>query len=139
VAIDGETMTAVEQHVDAEAEREFDGSGCLVPGFVNCHVHLDKCMLGDVMRPTKSQTVQEAIYITWDHKRNYTLGEIADRAGPAVEAAIVNGTTAMPAGRRDSLADAGARDGPLPPGAGAPTSTKDQRFDVSGGHREPDQ
>lgn len=110
VAIDGETIAAVEQRVDAEAEREFDGSGCLlVPGFVNCHVHLDKCMLGDVMRPNESQTLQEAIYITWDHKRNYTPGEIADRASPAVEAAIVNGTTAIRA-----FADVGPIGGTVP-------------------------
>jgi cytosine deaminase len=52
-------------------------------------------MLGAVMRPNESQTLQEAIFITWDHKRSYTVEEIVGRASPVVEAAIVNGTTAM--------------------------------------------
>jgi cytosine deaminase len=96
VAIDGDRIAAVEPHVDADADQEYDGGGgLLVPGFVNAHQHLDKCMLGEVMRPNESQTLQEAIYITWDHKRAYTVEEIADRAAPVVEAAIRNGTTAM--------------------------------------------
>jgi cytosine/creatinine deaminase len=96
VAIDGETIAAIEPQIDGAAGGEHDGGGgLLVPGFVNAHQHLDKCMLGDVMRQNESQTLQEAIEITWDHKRNYTPEEIADRAGPVVEAGIVNGTTAV--------------------------------------------
>jgi cytosine deaminase len=52
-------------------------------------------MLGDVMRPNRSKTLQEAIYITWDHKRRYTTEEIVARAGSVVEAAIRHGTTVM--------------------------------------------
>ncbi|HEY4278541.1 MAG TPA: amidohydrolase family protein [Conexibacter sp.] len=97
VALDGDTIAAVEPEIHwAEAGREHDGGGgLLVPGFVNAHQHLDKCMLGDVMRQNESQSLQEAIEITWDHKRDYTSREIADRAGPVIEAAIDNGTTAM--------------------------------------------
>ena len=47
------------------------------------------------MRPNRSQTLQEAFYIAWDHKRSYTVEEIAARAVHVVEAAIRNGTTAM--------------------------------------------
>lgn len=96
VAIDGERIAAVEPGIDADAEREHDADGrLLVPGFVNAHQHLDKCMLAEVMRPNESQTLQEAIYITWDHKRGYTVEEIADRASPVVESAIRHGTTAI--------------------------------------------
>jgi cytosine deaminase len=96
VAIDGDRVAAVEPQVDADADQELEGGGgLLVPGFVNAHQHLDKCMLGEVMRPNESQTLQEAIYITWDHKRAYTVEEIADRAAPVVESAIRHGTTAM--------------------------------------------
>jgi hypothetical protein len=49
-------------------------------------------MLGDVMRPNESQTLQEAIEITWDHKRGYDSNEIEDRATPVVEQGIVNAT-----------------------------------------------
>ena len=96
VAIDGERIAAVEPSVQVDAEREYDGGGrLLVPGFVNIHQHLDKCMLGDVMRPNESQTLQEAIYITWDHKRGYEIEEIVGRAAHVVEEAIRYGTTAM--------------------------------------------
>lgn len=96
VAIDGERIAAVQPRVEAAAEEEYDGGGnLLLPGLVNAHQHLDKCMLGAVMRPNRSQTLQEAIYITWDHKRSYTVEEIVARATPVVEEAIRNGTTAM--------------------------------------------
>ena len=96
LGIEGERIAAVEQSIDVSADREIRAEGCLLsPGFVNLHVHLDKCMLGDVMRPNESQTLQEAIYITWDHKRGYTIDDIADRASPVVDAGIVNGTTAV--------------------------------------------
>ncbi|HZA59040.1 MAG TPA: amidohydrolase family protein [Solirubrobacterales bacterium] len=96
VGVEGEAIGAVEQSIDGSADREIDGQGCLLsPGFVNAHVHLDKCMLGEVMRPNQSQTLQEAIEITWDHKRSYTVEEIADRASPVVDLGILNGTTAV--------------------------------------------
>lgn len=96
VAIEGELIAAVEPSLRASAEREYDGQGhLLLPGLVNAHQHLDKTMLGNVMRPNRSQTLQEAIRITWDHKRAYSVDEIAERAAPVLEAAIVNGTSAM--------------------------------------------
>jgi cytosine deaminase len=96
VAIEGERIAAVERSVEASADEEYDGGGnLLIPGFVNAHQHLDKCMLGSVMRPNRSQTLQEAIHITWDHKRSYTVPEIVARAAPVLEVAIRNGTTAM--------------------------------------------
>lgn len=96
VAIDDQQIAAVEPSYEGAADREYEAEGrLLVPGFVNAHQHLDKCRLGEVMRPNESQTLQEAIYITWDHKRSYSVSEIVERAAPVVESAIVNGTTAM--------------------------------------------
>lgn len=96
VALDGDTIEAVEASYDGSGETEYEGEGnLLVPGFVNAHQHLDKSQLGDVMRPNESHSFMEAIYITIEHKRSYTVEEIADRAAPVVETAIVNGTTAM--------------------------------------------
>lgn len=96
LAIEGERIAAVEPGIEAQAEEEYDGGGnLLLPGFVNAHQHLDKCMLGSVMRPNRSQTLQEAIYITWDHKRSYSAEEIVSRAAPVVEEAIRYGTSAM--------------------------------------------
>ncbi|MDQ6816805.1 MAG: amidohydrolase family protein [Actinomycetota bacterium] len=96
VALEGDRIAAVEQTVEASAEQEYDASGnLLVPGFVNAHQHLDKCMLGDVMRPNRSQTLQEAIEITWEHKRRYTVDSIVARADLVLRTAICNGTTAL--------------------------------------------
>ncbi len=96
VALDGETIEAVEPSFDGSAEREYEGDGnLLVPGLVNAHQHLDKSRLGEVMRPNESHSFMEAIDITIEHKRSYTVEEIADRAGQVIETAIVNGTTAM--------------------------------------------
>ena len=62
IAIDAGTIAAVEPSVSGRASREIDARGRLVtPPLVNPHVHLDKALLGDVMRPNRSQTLQEAI------------------------------------------------------------------------------
>jgi cytosine deaminase len=96
VVIEGDSIAALEPSYEGAVDREYEGERrLLVPGFVNAHQHLDKTRLGDVMRPNESQTLQEAIYITWDHKRSYTAEEIVERASPVIERAIVNGTTAM--------------------------------------------
>ncbi|MBI4254232.1 MAG: amidohydrolase family protein, partial [Candidatus Rokubacteria bacterium] len=62
---------------------------------VNPHVHLDKALLGDVMRPNRSQTLPEAIEITWDFKRAYTEADIVERAGAVIEMAVREGTLAV--------------------------------------------
>jgi cytosine/creatinine deaminase len=96
VALEGDRIAAVEPTIAASAKQEYDASGdLLVPGFVDAHLHLDKCMLGDVMRPNRSQTLQEAIEITCEHKRRYTVDTIVARADPVLQTAICNGTTAL--------------------------------------------
>jgi cytosine deaminase len=96
IAIEDGRIAAVEAEIQGSADREIDAEGSLVlPGFVDGHMHLDKCMLGDVMRPNESQTLQEAIVITFDHKRSYELEEVIGRASQVVDRAIVNGTIAM--------------------------------------------
>ena len=96
LAIDEGRIVAIEAEMQIRATREIDAEGSLVlPGFVDGHMHLDKCMLGDNMRPNESQTLQEAIVITFDHKRSYQVEEIVERASQVLDAAIVNGTIAM--------------------------------------------
>ncbi|MDR7532052.1 MAG: amidohydrolase family protein [Armatimonadota bacterium] len=96
VGLAGGRIAAVAPTTDERGREEIDAAGGLVtPTFVNPHVHLDKTMLGDVMRPNVSQTLQEAIQITWDFKRAYTDDDIVGRAGPVVEAAVAYGTTIL--------------------------------------------
>ena len=96
IAIDAGTIAAVEPRVSGRASREIDARGRLVtPPLVNPHVHLDKALLGDVMRPNRSQTLQEAIAITWDFKRAYTETDIVERAGAVIQMAVREGTLAV--------------------------------------------
>jgi cytosine/creatinine deaminase len=96
IAIEGDRIAAVEPSIDGDAGQELDAAGNLViPGLVDAHIHLDKCMLNDVMRTNVSQTFRESIEITNEHKRAYTVDDILSRAGSVVETAIANGTTAM--------------------------------------------
>jgi cytosine/creatinine deaminase len=110
IAIAGGTISAVEPAIAGRAPREIDAGGRLVtPPFVNPHVHLDKARLGAVMRPNVSQTLQEAIEITWDFKRSYTQKDIAERAGAVLEMAVREGTLVVRA-----FADVGTVGGLMP-------------------------
>src|SRR3989338_5335852 len=110
IGIERGTITAVEPTVSARATREIDAGGRLVtPPFVNPHVHLDKALLGDVMRPNVSQTLQEAIEITWDFKRAYAEEDVVKRAGAVLEMAAREGTLVVRA-----FADVGTVGGLVP-------------------------
>jgi cytosine deaminase len=94
IAVTGERIEAVSARVPGKAAREIDAAGCLVtPGFVNLHLHADKSLLGEVMRPNQSGTLPEAIEITNDFKRAYDPEEVARRAGRVLEAGVQAGTT----------------------------------------------
>ena len=83
---------AVTPHMTAE--RTIDAEGRLaIPGFIDPHIHLDKVLIAESVRPNKSGTLTEAIEIIWDRKRNYSVDEIATRASQVIESAISNGVT----------------------------------------------
>src|SRR5262249_59422491 len=94
IALAKDRIAAVGPRSAATATREIDAAGCLVsPGFVNLHLHADKALLGERMRPNVSGTLPEAIEITNDFKRAYDPEEVARRAGRVLEAGGPNGTT----------------------------------------------
>jgi cytosine deaminase len=110
IGIDDGTIVAVEPAIAGRARREIDAGGRLVtPPLVNPHVHLDKAGLGAVMRPNRSQTLQEAIEITCDFKRHYTEQDIVERAGAVLEMAVREGTLAV-----RGFADVGTVGGVMP-------------------------
>ena len=85
---------AIERTISTKADEEIAALGRLVaPTYVNGHVHLDKCNLGDVMRPNKTNSFQECLEITWEQIRNYTVDDIVERASRAIREGILNGTT----------------------------------------------
>lgn len=110
IGIENGTIAAVEPAIRGRAAREIDAAGRLVtPPLVNPHVHLDKALLGAVMRPNRSQTLQEAIEITCDFKRHYTEQDIVERAGAVLEMAIREGTLVV-----RGFADVGTVGGLMP-------------------------
>jgi cytosine deaminase len=94
IGIENGRIVAVERQLATEAAAQLAADGNLAaPTYVNGHVHLDKCHLGDVMRPNKTNSFQECLEITWEHKRHYTVDDIVARASRAIEEGILNGTT----------------------------------------------
>ena len=94
IAIEKDRIARVEAKVAGKGGREIDAAGSLVlPGLFNLHLHADKCLLGEIMRPNLSGTLPEAIEITNDFKRKYDPAEVAERASRAIEAGVKNGTT----------------------------------------------
>jgi len=94
IAIAQGRITAVDPDLPASAAQTIDAAGDLVvPGFVNLHLHADKALLGEVMRPNVSGTLPEAIEITNDFKRKYDPAEVAQRASRVIETGVKNGTT----------------------------------------------
>jgi cytosine deaminase len=94
IGVTGDRIEAVGPHLSVRAGEEIDAAACLVaPGFVNLHLHADKSLLGEVMRPNLSGTLPEAIEITNDFKRAYDPEEVSRRAGRVLETGVQNGTT----------------------------------------------
>jgi len=94
IGVTGDRIETVQPRLAGTAAEEIDAAGCLVaPGFVNLHLHADKALLGEVMRPNLSGTLPEAIEITNDFKRAYDPEEVARRATRVLETGVQNGTT----------------------------------------------
>ncbi len=72
-----------------------DVAGRLVtPGLVEAHIHLDKALLHDRIAEG-AETVPDAIRLTAEAKRRFTVDDIRARARRVLDAAISAGTTAM--------------------------------------------
>ena len=94
IGITGDRISAIAEQLTDGAAKEIDAAGNLVvPTYINGHIHFDKCNLRDKMRPNKTYSWDECLELTWEHKAQYTVEDILDRAGRAVEEGILNGTT----------------------------------------------
>jgi cytosine deaminase len=94
IGIDKGLIATVAPMLAGTGQEEIDAAGSLVlPGLINLHLHADKSLLGEVMRPNLSGTLPEAIEITNAFKRNYDPEEVAARATRVLEAGVKNGTT----------------------------------------------
>ena len=78
-----------------QASRVIDGAGRLVTaGFVDAHVHLDKALLSS-RAPGLEGSLAEAIRVTGEAKRGFTVEDIRARARAVLDLAVRSGTTAM--------------------------------------------
>jgi cytosine deaminase len=81
---------------DADGAEVIDAAGRLcVAGFIEPHIHLDKALINESVRPNVSGTLDEAIEIIWERKRAYAVEEIAERAGGVIRSALANGVTRL--------------------------------------------
>jgi cytosine deaminase len=77
----------------AAATRDLGGR-LVTPGLVDAHVHLDKAFLSD-RAPGVEGTLAEAIRVTGEAKKRFTLEDIRTRARRVLDLAVRSGTTAM--------------------------------------------
>ena len=68
--------------ITKRARKTLDAKGMLVsPAFIDPHIHLDKVLIAEDLRPNVSGTLMEAIELIWERKRRYTVADIKRRAG----------------------------------------------------------
>lgn len=89
-------IAGIKKKSEKSADKVIDAGGKLVtPTFIDPHVHLDKALISEVVRPNVSGTLKEAIEIIWEKKRSYTIDDIRRRAVRVAEWAASNGTTIL--------------------------------------------
>ena len=69
-------------------------AGAVTPGLVEAHIHLDKALLLE-RAPSVEGTLAEAIRVTGEAKRRFTVEDIRARARAVLDMAVRHGTTAM--------------------------------------------
>ena len=96
IAIEKGSIVSVEPHIDAQANREIDATGCLAtPPFVDSHFHLDSTMSYGQPRVNESGTLLEGIEIWGELKPHLTVENIKARARALCHWAIARGTLAI--------------------------------------------
>ncbi len=94
IACDKGKIVEVASGIKGEFKEVIDAGGRFVsPSFIDPHIHLDKVLVVDTVRPNVSGTLQEAIEILWEKKRSYTIEDIVERAGKVIEWEVANGVT----------------------------------------------
>ncbi|MER7174760.1 amidohydrolase family protein [Streptomyces mesophilus] len=78
-----------------ESAEVFDGEGrVLLPGLVETHLHPDKALL-DAIRPNPTGTLDGAIRVTGELKRQFTHDSVRARAEQVLAMCVRNGTTTV--------------------------------------------
>jgi cytosine deaminase len=88
------TLAAAGSLAGAAAARHELGGQLVTAGLVDAHVHLDKAFLSD-RAPGVEGTLAEAIRVTGEAKKRFTVEDIRSRARRVLDLAVRSGTTAM--------------------------------------------
>ncbi|MGM0441709.1 MAG: amidohydrolase family protein [Elusimicrobiota bacterium] len=85
---------ASSKEISAKADSVIEADGNLVtPTFIDPHLHMDKALISEEVRDNKSGTLNEAIEIIWNKKKDYTVEEVVNRATRVLKMGLINGTT----------------------------------------------
>lgn len=101
IGIHGARIASVQAEDDAGG---VDGAGwnaagrLVSPGFVDAHVHIDKCLTseyGGERRHSTPRTLEEAIRAVRDIKAGFTAADVAERGRRAMHMSLRHGTVAL--------------------------------------------
>jgi cytosine deaminase len=94
LAIDGGRIVGIGPALGPAREIVEARGRVVTPGLVEAHIHLDKALLAGRVRVTAG-TLEEAIRLSGEAKRRFTVDDIRSRARRALEMAVAAGTTAL--------------------------------------------
>jgi cytosine deaminase len=94
LAMAGGRIVALGQAIGPARETRDVAGRLVTPGLVEAHIHLDKALLTDRLADT-ADTAVEAIRLTAQAKRGFTVADIATRARRVLDLAVPAGTTSM--------------------------------------------
>jgi cytosine deaminase len=92
IAISNGRIAKIAGQIPAKGKKEIKAEGKVVlPGLNNCHVHLDKCFIGQ--HASKDYDMIDAVKRGKEAKKKYTLEDMKRRARRALNLAITSGTS----------------------------------------------
>ena len=94
IAIQGETIVAVEPHFDGEGEERDVGGLFVSPGLIETHIHLDKSRIMDRCTAAPDRGTDHMARVA-AVKPGFTQDDVYARAQATVEQCLVNGASHM--------------------------------------------
>jgi cytosine deaminase len=94
IAIENRRIAGIGEHLGSAREVVEVAGRLVTPGLVEAHIHLDKALLSGRVRAAAG-TLEEAIRLTGEVKRRFTVDDIRARARRALEMAVAAGTTTL--------------------------------------------
>ncbi|PKM90377.1 MAG: hypothetical protein CVU85_00745, partial [Firmicutes bacterium HGW-Firmicutes-10] len=92
IAIKDGLIVDIDNKVYGDAIVVFDAQNKVtIPGFVDCHTHLDKCLLNE-QQPYQEGTGPQKGALTYEMKKSFTVEDITLRAEKMINKAIKGGT-----------------------------------------------